>query len=114
MARVREIKRHITSVNKIKQITKAMYAISMTRVHKAKTQLIKARAYADAQVEPGPLSLEIRELEKRQFTAANLTAVLGRERVECLKDQIQPVLQRQIWIHGATHKPSADDYDGLL
>ncbi len=51
MARVREIKRHITSVNKIKQITKAMYAISMTRVHKAKTQLIKARAYADAQVE---------------------------------------------------------------
>lgn len=50
MAIVREIKRHIGSVNKIKQITKAMYAISMTRVFKAKQQLLKARAYADAQV----------------------------------------------------------------
>jgi len=51
MAKVREIKRHIGSVNKIKQITKAMYAISMTRVFKAKQQLFQARQYAQAQVD---------------------------------------------------------------
>jgi F-type H+-transporting ATPase subunit gamma len=51
MAKVREIKRHITSVNKIKQITKAMYAISMTRAFKSKQQLMQARAYSDAQVD---------------------------------------------------------------
>jgi F-type H+-transporting ATPase subunit gamma len=51
MAKVRDIKRHISSVNKIRQITKAMYAISMTRVYKAKQQLLQARSYTQAQTE---------------------------------------------------------------
>jgi len=49
MAQLRDIKRHIGSINKIKQITKAMYAISMTRVMKAKQQLEQAKAYQRAQ-----------------------------------------------------------------
>jgi len=49
MAQLRDIKRHIGSINKIKQITKAMYAISMTRVMKAKQQLNRAKAYQRAQ-----------------------------------------------------------------
>jgi len=50
MAKVREIKRHITSVSKIQKITKAMYAISMTRAFKSKQQLLQAREYSDALV----------------------------------------------------------------
>jgi len=49
MAKVRDIKRHINSVGKIQQITKAMYAISMTRVSKSKQQLLQARQYSQAQ-----------------------------------------------------------------
>lgn len=51
MAQVKEIRRHIGSVNKIKQITKAMYAISLTRVFKSKQQLFQVRAYSQAQLE---------------------------------------------------------------
>lgn len=51
MAKVRDIKRHITSVSKIQKITKAMYAISMTRVFKSKQQLLQARQYSQAQAE---------------------------------------------------------------
>ena len=51
MAQVKEIKRHIGSVNKIRQITKAMYAISLTRVFKSKQQLFQVRAYSQAQLE---------------------------------------------------------------
>lgn len=50
MAKVREIKRHISSVGKIQKITKAMYAISMTRAFKSRQQLMQAREYSDALV----------------------------------------------------------------
>ncbi len=59
MATAREIRRRINSVNNIKQITKAMELIAVTRLRRAQQRVLAARPYADK------MQQVLAELERR-------------------------------------------------
>ena len=59
-----------------------------------------------ATVEMGPLSAQIREVQSCTLSAGKLTAILGEERVEELKQQVESTVSRQLVV--GEDRPSAD------
>jgi len=58
-----------------------------------------------AAVEPGNLSVEIKPQEARLLTAEKLRAVLGPERVEVLRAQVEPTVRRQLIVRPVASWP---------
>src|SRR5262245_3164487 len=60
-----------------------------------------ARLEAGAHVEPGPLQATCRVVNQRRLTAASLVPLLGKARVEELKNQVLPVAQRHLIVRAS-------------
>ena len=52
-----------------------------------------------AEVEPGPLTLEVKEREERRLSFARLCRVVGEAGVEQLQSQMEPVLCRYLYVY---------------
>src|SRR5919198_5245496 len=90
MATAREIRRRINSVNNIKQITRAMELIAVTRLRRAQQRVLAARPYADK------MQQVLLELERRVERAGELPAqpVQSGQVVE-EEEILHPLLERR-------------------
>lgn len=50
------------------------------------------------EVEPGPLTAEIRTAEQQRFSLAKLSRLLGEQRAQELQSQIEPTVSRALWV----------------
>ena len=84
MATAREIRRRINSVNNIKQITRAMELIAVTRLRRAQQRVLAARPYADK------MQQVLSELERRVAPAGDQTDQHAEE-----SEVLHPLLDRR-------------------
>ncbi len=84
MATAREIRRRIGSVNNIKQITRAMELIAVTRLRRAQQRVLASRPYADKKRQV------LSELERRVAPAEGETAETAEDAA-----MLHPLLERR-------------------
>jgi hypothetical protein len=94
------------------QITQALLA-AYEDLRSLERQKHHLRAYLlrlldqGAEVEPGPLTLEVKEREERRLSFARLRRVVGQAEAEQLRSQIEPVLFRYLRVHRVVqHDPA--------
>ena len=64
-----------------------------------------------AEVEPGPLTLEVKEQEERRLSFSRLIQVVGQAGVEQLKSQIEPIFCRYLRVYRVVQEDPVNDRD---